>query len=74
MERHRQFINAVDGKPACFKRVDMPEFNDQEFADHIAVAEQDKYVTQSADTFCTMQALSRLVSNIKRIQDEQVVL
>lgn len=75
--RHQQFIDRVQSIGACFKREDLPDFSDQEFSDHVQVAQQDRYLAQADQTrniFCNMQAVSALANSLKRITGEQLIL
>lgn len=66
---HQIFIDHVDSLNACFKRSAMPEFLDDDFEFHAQLAMIDKYLTKSQDTYCSMQAVNNLSSNLKRFQD-----
>ena len=67
VNKHKFFINTIDALSTCFSRDDMPEFADDEFADHIEIAKTDRYVVSDNETFCTMQAINNLKSALRRI-------
>lgn len=74
VERHRAFITKTEQIGSCFKREDLSEFTDQEFADHSAVAENDKYLAKTGTTYCNMMGVRSLISALKRTQDEQEII
>ena len=66
--KHNQFMQALS-MLTCFKREDLPQFTDQEFDDHIAIAIADQYVTQTYDQYCTMQGVYNLSQVLKRYRE-----
>lgn len=72
--RHQQFIERVQTVGSCFRREELPDFSDQEFSDHAQVAQQDRYLAQTGDVYCNMQAVSSLANSLKRISEEQLIL
>lgn len=70
VRRHEQFIDRIDGLPACFKRGELGEFTDTEFIDHIAVAMKDRYITQEKDIYCSMKGVQMLSRALKRLGEE----
>uniref|UniRef100_A0A6M3Y747 Uncharacterized protein n=1 Tax=viral metagenome TaxID=1070528 RepID=A0A6M3Y747_9ZZZZ len=68
--RHDQFIDRVDSLSACFKRVELTDFSDQEFSDHSQVAMKDRYIAQEKDMFCSMQGVNALTKTLRRLGEE----
>jgi len=65
--RHAQFIRRVDNVGSCFKRVEISDFNDQEFLDHSTVAMQDRYLAQEDDMYCSTAGVGVLSKALKRL-------
>lgn len=65
--RHAQFIRRIDVLGSCFKRVELGDFNDQEFLDHSAVAMQDRYLAQEDDMYCSNAGVGVLSKALKRL-------
>jgi len=65
--RHAQFIRCVDNVGSCFKRVEISDFNDQEFLDHSTVAMQDRYLAQEDDMYCSTAGVGVLSKALKRL-------
>jgi len=69
--RHQEFVTRLEQIGTCFKRTDIPEFNDTEFQEHSQVAIQDKYLTQDQDRFCSRLAVGNLIEALKRTINEK---
>lgn len=72
--RHEEFIRNIDFIGTCFKREELPEFSDQEFADHSSIAIRDKYIVKTGNTYCSMQGVHGLVGNLRRAKNEQEII
>lgn len=66
---HKRFIDSVN-RFNCFKREDMPQFNDADFKTHIEIAGIDKYIVESKDQYCTMQGVQDLAKKLKRFRED----
>jgi len=66
-EQHSKFIAQVDSIATCFKKEDIAGFDPDELDEHIATALTDKYITQSGDTYCSMQSVKKLEDSLKRL-------
>lgn len=69
LANHRIFIGHIDDLGACFKREQLPEFNDIDFELHSKIALMDKYITKNNDMYCSTQALHNLSQTLKRFED-----
>jgi len=69
-KRHKEFLAVVDSKPTCFKKEEITGFTGEELDQHLQVAMLDKYITQSGDMYCTMQAVSNLKKALKRLGED----
>ncbi|MDD5614980.1 MAG: hypothetical protein PHH85_02125 [Candidatus Methanoperedens sp.] len=74
VNRHQQFIDRVGQVSPCFKREDLADFTDQEFTDHINLAQQDKFVAQNQDLYCSMRGVEELAKALKRTAEEQEII
>jgi len=66
---HQFFIQQIDTLNSCFKREQIVNLNDQQFADHIAIAKIDKYIVQNDDMYCSTQGVKNLSDKLKRFID-----